>query len=432
MNHSPAQLENEPAQPAEAQFGALVADALAAGVGAAPTARLGIVGAGMMGVAIAAEAIERGLSVTLVDNNGTARAAAFARIAGELVVAGSDWLPGRTPARAWPLDQAMNLVAERVRVIGDLAALSACDLIVESVPETLAAKHDTYRALEPHLAPDCVLASNTSTIPIRELARGVARAERFCGMHFFHPVRRRPLVEVIAGTATDTTASARVRQAAMQLGKLPIAVPDGPGFLVNRLLMPYLNEAMALACEGMPLEAIDAAALAFGMGMGPLALLDEIGLETALRGGLVLYQAFGDRLAASPLVVSLIKAKRRGASFGAGFYRYRDGRREVDPAIEPILASWSRAPRNELPPIERMLLAMLVEAARVIDEGQVGPAEIDLAVVLGLGFPRRRGGLLRWADGLGQELARHLSAAAALGPHFDPPASWRDGARFYA
>jgi 3-hydroxyacyl-CoA dehydrogenase len=263
-----------------------------------PVGRLGIVGAGMMGTAIAGVGLRRGLSVSLWDADAGAMRAARGRILEQM--------------QGDLTDADAQRILDRQVALAERPVFPGCGLVIESVVEALAAKRELYRQLEPELEPGTLLASNTSTIPIGQLAAGLADPSRFCGVHFFHPVRRRPLVEIIRGPATSQATVSKATALAKRIGKLPIVVDDGPGFLVNRLLLPYLNEALDLLLEGAEIETVENAATRFGMALGPLHLLDEIGLDTAFRAGMVLYQAFGERIAASPLLVSMVKKGRLG------------------------------------------------------------------------------------------------------------------------
>ncbi len=367
-----------------------------------------ILGAGMMGTAIAAATARHQLPVVISDADRRALADVRERIAAELAeedLPGDDCPPGR--------------LASRIVPTGDDAALAACDLVIESITESAAAKQALYARLEPRLGPDAILASNTSTIPIGRLAEGLADPGRFCGLHFFHPVRRRKLVEVVRGPRTRAQTIATTSAYARQIGKIPIVVEDGPGFLVNRLLVPFLTEALELVQEGVPIEAVEQAAVGFGMAMGPLRLLDEIGLDTVWLAGRVLWEAFPERIPVPRLLVAMYKAGRLGRKAGKGFFAYpeglgRDQPGQPDPSIEPILAAWARPPQSPASEaiLARLLLPMVLEATRVLEEKRVGdPREIDLGVLFGLGFPAARGGLLYWADTLGPR-----QIVAMLGP----------------
>jgi 3-hydroxyacyl-CoA dehydrogenase/enoyl-CoA hydratase/3-hydroxybutyryl-CoA epimerase/3-hydroxyacyl-CoA dehydrogenase/enoyl-CoA hydratase/3-hydroxybutyryl-CoA epimerase/enoyl-CoA isomerase len=239
-------------------------------------------------------------------------------------------------------------------------------------------------------------------------------------MHFLHPVRHRLLVEIVRGPRTSDETIAVATRHVRQIGRMPIVVRDGPGFLVNRLLFPYLGEALELLREGVPADAIERAATEFGMAIGPLRLMDEIGLDTALQAGWVLAAAFPDRIVSSPLLVSMVKAGRLGQKAGVGFYVYGNSARSaadgLDKNVEKIIHRWIDAPaRPYAQPIAcRLVLPMLLEATRILEEGQVSDVRyIDLAVLFGLGFPADKGGLLWWADAL---RPRHiLDMLATLG-----------------
>jgi len=249
-----------------------------------------------------------------------------------------------------------------------------------------------------------VFASNTSSIPIGRIAEGATHPERVVGLHFFNPVDRMPLVEVIAGPRSSPEAVATVRQLAIRVGKVPVVVRDTPGFLVNRILMLYLAEAARLLKEGIRIEAVDGALRRFGMPMGPFALLDQVGLDTAGHVAAVLQDAFGDRVEGfGVLLRAMVSSDRMGQKNGRGFYRYRGAQRTVPDREIYRLAGVETT--RDLPPEtiqERLVLAMINEAARCLDEDVVRePRDVDLAMVLGTGFPPFRGGLLRYADELG-------------------------------
>lgn len=272
-----------------------------------PPRSVGILGAGRMGVSIAAAHVACQVPVVLSNVNEAVLAQATASIFADL--------PERARSRLGPDD-------ELVRVTSVAAEAAQCDLVLEAIVEALPAKLRLYSQLQESLAHGAIVASNTSTIPIRQLAEGVPDAARFCGMHFLHPVRERRLVEIVRGPRTSDETIAAATAHVRRIGRMPIVVRDGPGFLVNRLLFPYLGEALQLLREGVPAETIERAATEFGMALGPLRLMDEIGLDTALQAGWVLAAAFPDRIVSSPLLVSLVKAGRLGQKSGAGFYLY--------------------------------------------------------------------------------------------------------------
>ena len=400
--------------------------------------QVAIVGAGMMGAAIAAANVRRGVPVLLADADPQALATAIERIAEELADA------GRKPSQ-----QIVETVRRLVTVTTEDARLGQCDLVLESIVESEPAKQQLYARLEPHLAPATILASNTSTIPIGRLAAKLAEGRRFLGLHFFHPVRGRPLVEVVRGPQTGEQAVAAAVAYVRSIEKVPIVVGDRPGFLVNRLLFPYLTEAFELLLDGAGVAEVERAAAGFGMAMGPLRLMDEIGLETVVLGGRVLWEAFPERINPSPLLVAMYKAGRLGRKSGAGFFTYPAGLGagepgRDDPAVDELIAAWARPPQQVSAEdiLARLLLAMLLEGARILEEWKgdcprFSPPAIDLAVVLGLGFPAARGGLLRWADSLGiGRILNMLDGYGHLGPRFAAPQLLREmaarGRSFYA
>jgi len=403
---------------------------------AAPVATPAVIGAGIMGAGIAAAHLRAGCAATLVDVSAAALAAA---VPGLLDEAAWDRATKRTdPARALAL-------AGRLRTATQLAAVADADLVIESVTERTDVKQQVLADIERLVGPATIIATNTSTNPIARLAAGLADPARFCGMHFFNPVRRMTLVEVVRGPATSDATVAAVVAHAKRLGKCPVVVRDSPGFLVNRILMPYLHEAVEMAREGVDCRRIDRVARGFGMPMGPIELYDMIGLDTAFYAGLVLSAAYGDRIEASPVIPALVKSGRLGRKSGCGFYRYAAAASKPR-MLGPDAGAAELIRRYPLPAREtsdraiadRLLLPMLLEAIRALDEGLVRDGrDIDLAVIHALGFPPFRGGLLAWADTLGPgEIVRRLEPLADLGPRMVPTerllALARDGLRFTA
>jgi 3-hydroxyacyl-CoA dehydrogenase/enoyl-CoA hydratase/3-hydroxybutyryl-CoA epimerase/enoyl-CoA isomerase len=382
-----------------------------------PVRRIGVLGAGLMGSGIAAAHARSGLPTAMVDVD-EARIADGMNRAQEVVL-------GRIKiGRATPQDLARMLgllsTSTTPRLFAD------CDVVVEAVTEKEAIKTQMYRELAGVLRDDAILASNTSTISITRMAATAPHPERFIGMHFFHPVDRMELVEVIRGEATSDETVATIVALAKSIRKTPIVVRDCAGFLVNRVLFPYMNEALLLLQEGASMDAIDRAAVRFGMPMGPIALQDLVGLDTSAYAGRVLAQAYADRAVPVPLLVDLVKAGRLGQKSGAGFRRHagKKGKPEPDPALEPLLEKHRTGTQTfrdeEL--TDRLFLPMLLEATRVLEEGIVRePADVDMGLILGIGFPPYRGGILRWCDaeGAGKVLER-LESHRALGKRFEP------------
>jgi len=357
--------------------------------------RTAVIGAGIMGGGIAQLIADNGLPVRLKDLRYDAILTALKTAQG---VWGAKLKRRRITRRE--LAQKMAFIAPTL----DETGLARVDVVLEAVVEDLNVKRAVLAQLEPRLSERVVFASNTSSLPISEIARGSRRPERVVGLHFFNPVHRMPLVEVISGRLSSPEAVATVRALAIALGKIPVVVKDGPGFLVNRILTFYLMEAMRLLVEGVRIEAMDGAMKSFGMPMGPFALMDQVGLDTAGHVGEVLRAAFGRRIGTeeSPLR-AMVESGRLGKKNGRGFYRYRSGKATVpDPECYGLIGSPS--PR-EIPPEmlqERLVLAMVNEAAICLEDGVARePRDIDLAMVLGTGFPPFRGGLLRYADSVG-------------------------------
>ncbi len=293
---------------------------------------------------------------------------------------------------------------------------------------------------------DTILCSNTSTIPITQLAEGLERPERFCGLHFFNPVRQMPLVEVIRGGKTSDATIATAVAYAKTLGKSPIVMNDGPGFLVNRLLLPYMNEAALLLCEGAEIHAIERAAKAFGMPMGPFTLYDVVGLDVAVHAGRVMVAAFPERVVPAGIVEKLVEHGRLGQKVGTGFFDYAPAKggkpprgsdsAEVARMINDCRTAAARKfSADEL--TDRLFLPILVEATRVLEDGLVADVrDFDLALILGIGFPPFLGGLFFWADTIGAaQIVAKLKQYARLGKRYEPTAMLtrlaQDNSRFY-
>ena len=391
---------------------------------------LGLVGAGVMGIEITALHVRRGVKVVITDIDAATRDRVPSRIADELESAG---VAG---------DDAQEIVARLVQTTDGDVEVAACDLVLESIPEDVPLKRDLYARLEPQLGSQTILATNTSTIPIGMLAADLKRPERFCAVHFCHPVRARRLVEIIPGPLTSRPTLATAIAHAQAIGQLPVVVNDGPGFLINRLLVRFTNEAMNLLADGATIADVDAAATDFGFAKGPLQLMDEIGLDTALHGGKLLRDAYSFRVLPAPLLVLLFKRGHLGQKAGRGFYLYPpggDGPAGVNPEAAALAAHLvqtdKRLSRDAI--LDRLLLAMLLEATLIVDEGQVqDPRDVDLGLLFGLGYPAAHGGLLFWADTRGAAaVLEKLRPLADLGARFQPTPRLmqmaEQGMRFY-
>ncbi|MBA3483734.1 MAG: enoyl-CoA hydratase/isomerase family protein, partial [Pirellulales bacterium] len=349
-----------------------------------------VVGAGVMGQGIAAANIKRGIPVALGDVSPEAVGRGVQGVLTEASFNRETKGPDVTKALA--LSPLIN------GTLSD-AELAHADLVVEAIYENAEAKQALYERLEPLLAAHAVLCSNTSTIPISELAAGLTRPEQFCGLHFFNPVRQMPLVEVIRGRATSDDTVATATAYARRIGKSPIVVNDGPGFLVNRVLLPYMNEALLLLEEGATIKQVDRAATSFGMPMGPIALYDTVGLDVAVHAGGVMAAAFPDRVVPSTILPAMVEAGRIGKKVGRGFFDYggkRGDHGKESAETEAIVAANRRGERKfsgeEI--TDRLMLPMLLEATRVLEDGvAANERDVDLALIYGIGFPPFRGGL---------------------------------------
>jgi 3-hydroxyacyl-CoA dehydrogenase/enoyl-CoA hydratase/3-hydroxybutyryl-CoA epimerase len=308
----------------------------------------------------------------------------------------------------------------------------SAEVVVEAIIEKMDVKQAVLRELEDHVSESTVIATNTSSLSVSKMQSVMRRPERFCGMHFFNPVHRMPLVEVIRGEKSSDFAVSQIYQFSKQIGKTPIVVKDGPGFLVNRLLMPYLTEAAIMVSDGVRIEELDPALLEFGMPMGPIELIDEVGLDVAEKVGHILHEGFGERMTPPNTFEKLLQQKRLGKKSGSGFYVYAGADKKektLDPGIYELLGirpvSGNISPQEM---VERCVFSMVNEAARCLEEKIVeSPEEVDLGMIMGTGFPPFRGGLLRYADSVG--LARVVSGLEALsskyGKRFQPSEALR-------
>lgn len=285
------------------------------------------------------------------------------------------------------------------------------DIAVEAVVENEAIKGSVLSELEKNLREGAIIASNTSTISITSLASKLKRPEAFCGMHFFNPVHRMPLVEVIRGKQTSDQTIQTVVSYALQMGKTPIVVEDCPGFLVNRILFPYLFAFDGLIKDGVSFKRIDKVMEGFGMPMGPAYLLDVIGIDTALHAAEVMAKGFPDRMQVDPssIIALMVKEKRLGQKTGSGFYIYEKDqkgkpKKSDDPSVDTLIASLK--PKNkdlsDEQIIQRLMIPLINESIRCLEDKIVQtPIELDLALIYGIGFPPFRGGALKYADHIG-------------------------------
>jgi 3-hydroxyacyl-CoA dehydrogenase/enoyl-CoA hydratase/3-hydroxybutyryl-CoA epimerase/enoyl-CoA isomerase len=328
----------------------------------------------------------------------------------------------------------------------DDAGLDGVDLVVEAVVENLGVKHKVLAQLESRLAPGTVLASNTSSLRIADIAAPLARPGDVVGLHFFNPVPVMPLVEVVRGPRSSDAAVATATAYASSLGKTPIVVKDCPGFLVNRILTPYILAFCELVAEGADYEQVDRALEAFGWPMGPAYLEDVVGMDTGAHVIDVIAAGYPQRMQVRErnVIHALAQHKRLGQKSGAGFYDYDAAggkpRRSPSPTARALVAQLQQGARSTLADaqiVERMMLALVLEAIRCLEEGVVASAAgLDMAMLLGVGFPAYLGGPLQYADWLGlPQLLARCDALAAQGPLYAAPALLREmaaaGRNFY-
>ncbi len=394
--------------------------------------RLGVVGAGFMGSAIAGTAVSQaGVDVRLKD-------ADLARVTAGLQAA-RRVLDTRLRRRRIDRYEHARLVA-LLSGADHYAGFGRAQLVIEAVFEELDVKRAVLHEVERVVAPRAIFASNTSTIPIARIADGAEHPERVVGMHFFSPVDRMPLLEVIPHAGTAPWATSGAVAFGRRLGKTVIVVRDAPGFWVNRILGPYLNEAVQLVLAGVAIEEVDQLMVEFGFPVGPLTLLDEVGLDVAVKASSVLFEAFGARLAPAPGIGQLVEAGHLGRKAGRGFYSYRGGKRGgVHRAVYDLLATRPNGGPRPAEVIQRLLYVMINEAARAVGEGVVRqPRDGDVGALFGIGFPPFRGGPLRHADDLGaSRLVLELERLTErCGPRFEPCEVLREqaqaGTKFYS
>jgi 3-hydroxyacyl-CoA dehydrogenase/enoyl-CoA hydratase/3-hydroxybutyryl-CoA epimerase len=393
--------------------------------------RVGVVGSGFMGAAIA------GTAVLNAEVEARLKDSELPRV-GKGIKAATGILDERLKRRRLTRPEHQRLAA-LISGSADYSGFTRADLVIEAVFEDLDVKRRVLAEVEHEIRPDSIFATNTSSIPIRDIAEAAIHPERVIGMHFFSPVEKMPLLEVIPHDATSFETIAAVVRFGRKMGKTVIVVRDHPGFWVNRILTPYLNEAGRLIEEGVPIEVIDRAMTRFGFPVGPVALLDEVGLDVAQKAAKVMHEAFGERLAPSGVVEKMLADKRYGRKSGTGFYAYHEGHKTgVDERVYRVLGVKPLEGFTPEDVQERLVYAMLNEAALAASEDVVRSArDGDIGAIYGIGFPPFRGGPLRMIDDLGAGKVADKLERLALenGTRFVPAPALRemaaDGARFY-
>ncbi|MBK4998757.1 hypothetical protein IAE37_001033 [Pseudomonas sp. S31] len=383
-----------------------------------------VVGAGVMGTGIAYTCASHGLPVRLKDVRGQA-----------LMQAQHDM-------QRWLARHGAGLGAAELggvlRTQLDYQGFECASVVIEAVVDNLGIKNKVLGEVEGLVAADAVLLSNTSSLRIDDLAAGLQRPHNFAGMHFFNPAPLMPLVEVIRGRQTSDYAVQTAVKQAQAMGKIPIVVRDGPGFLVNRILMAYMHAFLRLLADGVDFERIDRAAEAFGWPMGPAYLEDVVGLDIGTLSCDLIFAGYPERMPHLPRNAFrvLLDAGLLGQKGGAGFYRYRsgeDGRleRSVNLQARQLLREQVASEALHLEDgqiLDRLMLPMIIEAVHALQESVVGSAmELDRALSLGIGFPPLRGGALRYADELGAaQVVARCARYRHLGEAYEAPPLLRD------
>ena len=392
-------------------------------VQARETKRVAVLGAGLMGAGIAQlSALSVELPVRLKDRDDASltRGLSYVRSLLDEAV---------TRRRLTPIEAAR--VLSRITPTRDYSGFRAADLVIEAVYEDLDLKRHMLADVEAEGHPEAIFATNTSSLPIQAIAARARHPERVIGMHYFSPVHRMPLLEVVVTERTAAWVTATVVAFGKKQGKTVIVVHDGPGFYTSRILAPYLNEALYLLSEGVAIERIDRALVEHGFPVGPIALLDEIGIDVASKVAGTLLEAFGARLRPPDLTRKLLAAGRLGRKSSSGFYQYdepseansKQGKRPVDASVYATLGIQPNREVDAAEIVERCLLSMVNEAARCLDEGILRNArDGDVGAIFGLGFPPYLGGPLRYADSAGAHAltTRLAHLQARHGERFEP------------
>ncbi len=391
--------------------------------------RAAVVGGGIMGGGIASLMADKKVEVRLADLSRAALDAATWQHRRDI--------DKKRKRRRLSTGQA-NAAMDRLEVSVGISGVGEADIAIEAVAEVMKVKHAVLGELAGAMPADAILATNTSSLSVTEMQRGLPGPERVVGMHFFNPVKKMPLVEIVRGEETSDATITRTAALAVALGKTPVVTKDVPGFLVNRLLGPYLDEAVRLFVDGVSPVRIDRLLVAFGMPMGPFTLLDEVGFDIAAHAAGSLHEGYGARMTPCDALGGMISPDRLGKKSGKGFYDHTAKRKKgQSPPVMGDLSRFQRSTRAMLMSdrdiVDRIVLAMVGEGARAFEERVVATAaEFDLATVFGTGFAPFRGGLLGYADSIGAArlvsmLERHAAMpdVAERGPaaaRFEPAA----------
>ncbi|MBJ7537438.1 fatty acid oxidation complex subunit alpha FadB [Marinomonas transparens] len=396
--------------------------------GATPVKQAAVLGAGIMGGGVAYQSASKGTPIIMKDIRPEALELGLSEA--NKLFNGQVERGRLTTAKAF---KAMNAIVPAL----SYGEFEHVDLVVEAVVENVKVKKSVLAETETKIADDAILTSNTSTISITELAKDLKRPENFCGMHFFNPVHRMPLVEVIRGEKTSDAAIAKTVAYAQAMGKTPIVVNDCPGFLVNRVLFPYFAGFSLMMEEGADFQQVDKVMERFGWPMGPAYLLDVVGVDTAFHADQVMAQGYPDRMKheGKNAVDRLFELERFGQKNGQGFYTYEPDRKgkpkkifneEINALLAPVVTSKTALTEEDI--IARMMIPLCIETVRCLEENIVASAaEADMGLIYGIGFPPYLGGALHYLDQMGLQVFCDLADKYShLGKLYEPTAKMRD------
>lgn len=378
--------------------------------------QVAVVGAGFMGAGIAAVSAEAGISVRLKDVKPEAAAKG-------LKTARDTLIKRARRKKAKPFQ--ITAVTDRVAATTEYTGFHTADVIVEAVFEDVSIKHTVLKEIESHIGEGTVLGSNTSTIPIAKLAEASARPDHVIGLHFFSPVDKMPLLEIITHPGTAPWVTATSHAYGKKIGKTPIVVNDSPGFYANRILSPYMAEAALLLQEGVRIDEIDQAMVMWGYPVGPITLYDEVGLDVAQKAGKIMAEAFADRMTPVDVIEKMVADGRLGRKNGKGFYKFGDDGKKagVDEAVYALIGNPAPKQLERAEIQDRLGLMMVNEAVRTLEEGVLHSArDGDVGAVMGIGFPPFRGGPFWYVDtvGAGNVVERLKKLEAKHGKRFAP------------
>jgi 3-hydroxyacyl-CoA dehydrogenase / enoyl-CoA hydratase / 3-hydroxybutyryl-CoA epimerase len=360
-----------------------------------PVERLMVLGGGLMGSGIAYVAADNKVQVRIKEMDHEASAKAVGAV--------WDLLHTRVKRKSVTQREAETIGA-RVSATADLTGFRRSDLVIEAVFEDLALKQKLLKQVEELTGPRCIFASNTSSLPITKIAEAARRPDRVLGMHFFSPVHKMPLLEVIVHPKTADEATATAVEFGKRVGKQVIVVKDGVGFYTSRILAPYMNEAAHVLAEGAAIDAIDHALMDFGYPVGPITLMDEVGIDVGAKVALIMYDAYGERMKPEEALKAVIDDKRMGRKNKRGFYTYDDKKKRVDDTVYDLIGGRKRKPINAEEVAKRIALQMVNEAMHCYGEGILRSArDGDIGAIFGLGFPPFLGGPFRYVDVCGAD-----------------------------